>query len=140
MFISPNIDAQYTNINIRSAACLGSDHVPLLIDFGVDNVKKPYLFRFEKWWLEQKGFLDIVKKCWESPCHHTDPLERWQFKLRSLRRKLKGWSLNLNSELKKKKHALLEESDVLYVFSEENNLDDGERARLQEVKCELEHI
>ena len=54
--------------------------------------------------------------------------------------KLKGWSLNLNSELKKKKHALLEESDVLYVFSEENNLDDGERARLQEVKCELEHI
>ena len=47
VFISPNIDAQYPNINIRSAACLGSDHVSLLIDFGVDNVKKPYLFRFE---------------------------------------------------------------------------------------------
>ena len=46
----------------------------------------------------------------------------------------------LNSELKKKKQALLEEFDVLDVFSEENNLDDGERARLQEVKCELEHI
>ena len=54
--------------------------------------------------------------------------------------KLKGWSLNLNSELKKKKQVLLEEFDVLDVFSEENNLDDGERARLQEVKCELEHI
>ena len=140
VFTTTDLEAQYPLINVKGASRLGSDHVPLLVNFGTNQEKKPFLFRFEKWWLQQEGFLDIVKKCWESLCHHTDPLERWQFKLRSLRRKLKGWSLNLNSELKKKKQALLEEFDVLDVFSEENNLDDGERARLQEVKCELEHI
>ena len=90
VFISTNIDAQYPNINIRSAARLGSDHVPLLIDFGVDNRKKPYLFRFEKWWLSQEDLYHVVEKSWNSPCSLSDPLEVWQFKMKNLRRKLKG--------------------------------------------------
>ena len=90
VFISTNIDAQYPNINIRSAARLGSDHVPLLIDFAVDNRKKPYLFRFEKWWLSQEDLYHVVEKSWNSPCSLSDPLEVWQFKMKNLRRKLKG--------------------------------------------------
>ena len=140
VFISTNIDAQYPNINIRSAAWLGSDHVPLLIDFGVDNRKKPYLFRFEKWWLSQEDLYHVVEKSWNSPCSLSDPLEVWQFKMKNLRRKLKGWALNINVDIKRKKKALLEEFDLLDVFSELNQSTDLERKRMPDIQEELEDI
>jgi hypothetical protein len=40
----------------------GSGHVPLVLNFGVDEAKKPYLFRFEKWWLTHPDFKDFVIK------------------------------------------------------------------------------
>jgi len=140
VFISTNIDAQYPNINIRSVARLGRDHVPLLIDFGVDNRKKPYLFRFEKWWLSQEDLYHVVEKSWNSPCSLSDPLEVWQFKMKNLRRKLKGWALNINADIKRKRKSLPEEFDLLDVFSELNQLTDLERKRMQDIQEELEDI
>jgi len=53
--------------------------------------------------------------------------------MRNLRRKLKGWALNINADIKKKKQALLEEFDILDVFSEQNHLDENEKARMHEI-------
>ena len=90
--------------------------------------------------MEQDGFYNIVKEVWEPPCQHTKAIDIWQFKLRALRRKLKGWSLNINADLKRKKQALQEEFNLLDVFSEENMLTERETQRMNEVKKELEHI
>jgi hypothetical protein len=38
-----------------------SDHNPLVIKFGEKLLIEDPIFRFEKWWLEVEGFLDIVK-------------------------------------------------------------------------------
>ena len=60
--------------------------------------------------------------------------------MRNLRRKLKGWALNIKADIKKKKQALLKEFDILDVFSEQNQLDKNEKARMQEIQKELETI
>ncbi|PUZ51151.1 hypothetical protein GQ55_6G154700 [Panicum hallii var. hallii] len=140
VFATTDFEAHYPMINVKGASRLGSDHVPLVVNFGISQEKKPFLFRFEKWWLEQDDFHDIVKNVCESPCHYTDALDVWQYKLTSRRRKLKGWSLNINADLRRKKQAPLEEFDVLDVFSEESSLEENEKARMQEAKQELEHI
>jgi hypothetical protein len=137
-----NFEAQYPLANVRSISKLGSDHVPLIVNFDMDQERKPHLFRFEKWWLEQVGFSDLFRDVWDTQCSLTNPIEVWQFKLRALRKKLKGWSLNINGEMRKKKQALSDEFDILNVFFEENNLNDQERERerMQSVKNQLQHI
>jgi len=122
VFISTDLDSLYSNISIASAARAaraGSDHVPLIINFGVDTTPKPYLFRFEKWWLDHEDIYHVIEKSRNSPCHLSNPIEVWQFKLRNLRRKLKGWALNINAKF-----------DILDVFSEQNQLDKNEKARM----------
>jgi len=55
-----------------------SDHVPLILNLGCQEKKKQNIFRFEKWWLEQPDFKDLVIKVWNTPCAFTDPLDIWQ--------------------------------------------------------------
>jgi hypothetical protein len=86
-----------------------SDHIPLILNLGIREVKKPRLFRFKKWWLEQPDFKELVAKTWATPCAFTDALDVWQFKIRLLRKKAKGWAINVNASLKKFKKELLEE-------------------------------
>ena len=103
VFASIDLEACYPSVHVKGVSRLGSDHVPLVVNFGISEERKPYLFRFEKWWLEHEDFCDIVQDVWLSPCHHTNAIDIWQFKLRALRKKLKGWSLNINADMKKEK-------------------------------------
>jgi hypothetical protein len=81
---------------------VGSDHVLLVINFGVDEPRKPSVFIFEKWWLNHPGFKEVVNKAWKIECIFTEPIEIWQFKIRLLRKKkLKGWAKNVNLKLEK---------------------------------------
>jgi hypothetical protein len=137
VFATTNFEAFYPSANVKRISRSGSDHVPLVVNFCISQERKPYLFLFEKWWLEQEGFIDIVRDTWTSPCHLTKAIDIWQFKLRALRRKLKGWSININADLKKKKQALLAEFNLLDVF---NTLEESERMRMEQVKQELEHF
>jgi hypothetical protein len=72
-----------------------------VINFGVDEPRKPSVFRFEKWWLNHPGFKEVVNKAWKTECIFTEPIEIWQFKIRLLRKKLKGWAKNVNLKLGK---------------------------------------
>jgi hypothetical protein len=94
-------------VSVRAIAT--SDHIPLILNSGTKERKKPSLFRFEKWWLEQADFKDLVKEIWATPCAFSDVLDIWQFKVRLLRKKIKGWAINVNASLKKLKKELLEE-------------------------------
>jgi hypothetical protein len=78
------------------------DHNPLMISFGEKMLMKDPIFRFEKWWLEIEEFADLVRGVWDIDCPYSEPMEIWQFKIRTLRRKLKGWSRNLDVDIKKK--------------------------------------
>jgi hypothetical protein len=80
-----------------------SDHNPLLLNIGDKDKGKSYTFRFEKWWLKTVDFEDMVKRCWNIDCPHSKPIDRWQFKMRNLRKKIKEWSRNVDAELRKKR-------------------------------------
>jgi hypothetical protein len=49
--------------SIRAFPFLGSDHTPLLIDYGSNKVVVKKLFCLEKWWLSQPDFAPLVEKC-----------------------------------------------------------------------------
>lgn len=83
---------------------------------------KDPLFRFEKWWLEQKDFADFVAKIWNSDCPYKEPIDRWQFKIRLLRKKIKGGSKNVGAEIRNKKVEILKEIDSLDIKAEQQSL------------------
>jgi hypothetical protein len=91
-----------------------SDHTPLLLDTGEPshrgNVRN---FKFELAWLTRDGFFDLVKEVWESENRGRSPLEKWQNKIRRLRRFIRGWSRNLSSQSKQLKSSLLSKIDEL---------------------------
>jgi hypothetical protein len=42
-----------------------------------------------------EGFDEFVAKAWETKCPSSIPIEVWQFKVRLLRKRIKGWSRNI---------------------------------------------
>jgi len=68
--ILPALDKIFCTVNFQqkiplafmtAKARVGSDHVPLVLNLGVTESKKSSLFTFEKWWLEQPDFKNLVK-------------------------------------------------------------------------------
>jgi hypothetical protein len=70
----------------------------------------------------------------------SDPVQVWQFKIRTLRKKIKGWSRNREVELKKKKANISSEIDGLDMLSEHQELTEAERKRRKELSLELDQI
>jgi hypothetical protein len=94
--------------SVRTLPRVGSDHTPLVVDTGALKIPNSKQFRFEKWWLKVDGFDQVVAKFWNTPCHHKKAIDRWQFKIRTLRKGLKGWNANVESAQHKKKQQLVE--------------------------------
>jgi hypothetical protein len=139
-FASTDWEQKNPLTNVKALPRVVSDHAPLLLDSGVNKPPPPKLFRFEKWWIKQEGFTVRVHKVWNTKCNCTSAIDVWQFKLRLLRKSLKGWDINLDADLKKRKKSLLQEFDILDVFSEQNRLSDDEKDRMSCIKKELDVI
>ena len=91
-----------------------SDHTPLLLDTGnTAHRGNNHLFKFELGWLSRDGFHDMVAKVWQIASHGNSPMQRWQNKIRVVRRRLRGWAKNLVGETKRKKSFLLDQLDLL---------------------------
>ena len=91
-----------------------SDHTPLLLDSGEPSHRGNVLnFKFELGWLTRDGFFGLVKNVWESENRGRSPMEKWQNKIRRLRRFLRVWARNLSSQNKKHKSNLLTKIDDL---------------------------
>jgi hypothetical protein len=74
-FIIPALSRKYPLAYVTSKPRAMSDHVPLILNFRIDEIKKPSLFRFKKWWLTNPDFNSFVTKTWKSDCIFTDPIE-----------------------------------------------------------------
>jgi hypothetical protein len=60
-------------------------------------------------------------------------VDKWQQKNRRLRQDAKGWSRNIESELRKLKKSLMKEYDSLDFKAETDELSDAEQSRLKEI-------
>jgi hypothetical protein len=67
-------------------------------------------------------------------------MEIWQFKIRLLRKKTKGWAKNVNAELRKLKSDLLKEYEMLDIRYETGALLPGQKTRMDDILGELESI
>jgi hypothetical protein len=135
IFASTEWDRQYPLSLVRAIPKSGSDHTPLLIEFGVKNHQVEKLFWFEKWWLSEPEFVPFVTKLWTAPVpsKFSTAIDIWQFKVRRVRKGLRGWNSNVEAAQKNKKKDLLLEFDILDVFSEQNRLNSDDRIRMAQI-------
>jgi mannosylglycoprotein endo-beta-mannosidase len=97
-FTSAEWISSYPNTTVMPLANTASDHVPCVVN--IDTViPKASIFRFESFWVDQPGFMDCVKKAWDtsSTKKYTSTIIAGKFK--ELRYALKHWHMNL-SQLK----------------------------------------
>lgn len=88
-----------------------SDNTPLIIDTGSHSVTQP-IFRFENSWMLRESFKNFVSTIWDDhyECYN---IEQWQQRLRTLRRKIRGWNKNVDDVYRKFKTGLLAQWDII---------------------------
>lgn len=140
VFVSTCWEARFPSSFLSALARIGSDHTPLLLDCGDSGPHTTKIFRFEKWWLEIEGCIDLIIHNWNQPCPCHKAIDVWQFKIRRLRKFLKGWSINIEAEQKKHKKTLIAEYDCLDILSESQALLPEEKERIKAIRYELDKI
>ena len=78
-----------------------SDHAPIILDSNSTSHSSRHPFKFELAWLHREGFVEIIKKVWERPAIGRTPIQRWNNKIRAMRRHLSGWAKHTNGMYKK---------------------------------------
>lgn len=107
VFASTCWDAHFSLSVLTALPSLGSDHTPLILDTRARRVTSQKLLRFEKWWLDHPEFKKLVADICNSPVPGSSAIEIWLNKTRILCKKVKGWSINIEASLKKKKEYLM---------------------------------
>lgn len=126
-------EQKFPLVSVRALTRSGSDHTPLFIDSGDQaHLGNRAQFSFELSWLREEGFYDIIAAEWASVNSGRTPIERWQNKIRHLRRFLRGWAKNLSGKYKKERDHLLKIIDDLDIKAESVDLTMAERATLRD--------
>jgi hypothetical protein len=60
------------------------------------SIPKAKVFRFENLWVDQPGFLDVVKSVWSRGFRANNSASKVAAKLKELRRTLKKWAKGLS--------------------------------------------
>jgi hypothetical protein len=140
ILVTTELDTKYPLAIVKMLSRGISDHSSMLLDLGGVCQDRDYLFRFEKWWLQMEGFSEIVKNAWQTKCPSKEPMDIWQFKIRTLRKKIKGWSMNVEAKMRRKKKRILDEIDKLDIMAEHQPLIEQERGERKACGNELEFL
>jgi hypothetical protein len=69
-------------------------------------------------WLKHHDFLHKVEEVWIAPTRDKVPLDKVHFKLKKIKKVLKGWGFNLSGSRKQKKKEIIEEIVDLELLGE----------------------
>lgn len=72
-----------------------SDHSPFVINIGT-HIPKAKIFRFENYWLEFNGFLNVVDLHWSTSPYFANAAQTLNSKFKQVRKGLKQWSKELS--------------------------------------------
>jgi hypothetical protein len=95
-----------------STSCLlwvGSDHAPIMLDSGEDRKIRRSHFHFEKQWLMEPDFKEVViNKIADIFLSHKyrSALDMWHMVMTQLRKFLKGYGANLRGDIRRRKAEL----------------------------------
>jgi hypothetical protein len=103
---------------------VGSDHWPIFLDSGANSEKRQKPFYFEKHWLLEEGFVQMVVDNWKTIrsrfSEQRYSMDIWHGCLSLTRQRLRGWSANKLSKSKKTKNLISKELDTLGETREED--------------------
>jgi hypothetical protein len=117
-----------------------SDHNPLVISTQMINLGDRRDFRFELTWLKYPDFLHKVNEVWTTPTRDEVTLDKVLFKLKKVKKALKGWGFNLLGSRKQKKKEIMEEIADLELLEEIGTLNLEQNMRKIELNVELMQI
>lgn len=140
VFMTTCWEAHHPAVSLMALPRIGSDHTPLVIQCGGTSAPSARPFRFEKWWLSVEGFVELVKANWNLPCPNGSAMDTCQFKIRRLRKFLRGWNRNVEAEQKINKKQLFAEYNCLDIMSETTPLLPEEVDRMKDIKSRLSLI
>ena len=90
VFTSVDWDAHFPYSTLTALPRVGSDHTALVLDTGARAPTNPKPFRFEKWWLSQPGFHQVVTEAWNSVASSKSSADNWMIKAKVRRKKNQG--------------------------------------------------
>jgi hypothetical protein len=96
-------------------------------------------FRFELSWISHSEFLPKVKEIWQAPTRDSISLDRILFKLKKVKKYLKGWGFNLSGMRKQRKKVIQDTLEKLEKVELDPLNADQVKERL-ELKLELFNI
>jgi exonuclease III len=125
-FISRDWENRFPLCMAWSLTRVGSDHSPIILDSGEQGAPRPRYFYFEKQWLLEPDFGELVNTKWqESKTRRPEnsySLDNWHGSLCYLRQALKGWNLRKIGEHKKVKIEPLQRLEIIDAQAEERDL------------------
>src|SRR6266540_5586713 len=95
ILVSTEWELKFPLVTVQALSREISDHTPLFLSSGnASHRGNSRLFKFELGWICKDGFFEMVRDIWISEFRGKTPLERWQNKIRRVRRFLRGWAKN----------------------------------------------
>lgn len=94
-FTIVNWTVDFPNTQVIPMAKITSDHIPckVVIDTKIPKAK---IFRFENFWPEMSGFLEVVSETWSQTPSLANATSTLSIKFKKLRYSLKQWSKNFS--------------------------------------------
>ena len=120
---------KYPMVWVSALECIEalSDHAPILLDTSETKLKgKTPQFKLELGWFSRDGFADMVEEVWNRPVPGQNPIQRWNNKIRALRKHLRSQAHHIIGRYKKDKKRLSEIIDNLEKLAEIHVLSDLE--------------
>jgi exonuclease III len=88
-FGTPKWHALFPNIDLQALPTMGSDHCPLFL---TGDARQHYIgFRFESFWVNMAGVLEVIQEVWNQPVNTQDAIVRMHVKLIRTAKALKIW-------------------------------------------------
>lgn len=108
LLISPDWEEHFPDLIQPRLPRPLSNHFPILLDRG-GLCRGSCSFKFENMCLKAKGFVDMVKQCWDSYQFLSTPSFILANKLKWLKLDLKRWNKEVFGNIVERKKSLLEE-------------------------------
>ena len=94
-FTSTNWTNTYPNTIVKPLSKPVSDHIPCVISIET-NIPRSNLFRFESYWIQHPGFMDLVAASWNKHVPSDNYATIISRKHKTLRYALKNWSKKIS--------------------------------------------
>ncbi|WVZ91838.1 hypothetical protein U9M48_037961 [Paspalum notatum var. saurae] len=136
--MSSEWDFKYPLVIIHALDRGVSDHTPLLLDTGTSAfVGCNRQFKLELSWISCEEFNDKVIELWKRPAKGKNSVQRWNNKLSTLRRYLRGWERNKKGIYRQQKAACQDKIIDLDVADEKRDLNEEEQHLLAQSRDQL---